>query len=989
MVNKAVSILSESSPIHSYELNGTLTDSMGGPSLVSLGGSITNDGYVFGRNQGLSLTGALSNTESYTIIVDITFNTLGPKNWQRILDFKNRTSDNGLYVYRSGISHGLQFYPYTGTVGTISAGVRCRYVITRGSDGQTKTYVDNSSQFTFDDSILRRAVSDNNVLLFCVDDLIVPDENDTGTIHKIEIYDVPLTENILPTLPPTQTPTQTPTPTLTPPPAPTPEPCDRVMVFSICNSNSAKDDNFNVYLNNVLIGPVDLSTNDLVGSIFIGSLDPSYTITEPDFKCPISKMNIYRFNPDIIVNGSNSIKMINIQQNNNTNWGILAIRNYLLNDSNLSDPCYIKDLEYSGGDGVDFEFTFDFLKCCYPEPTENPPSCNIPCFNINLIKISSNTWQATENSGNIITFVFGTEDLTISDTYELPYWNKVISNWKDLVVGGVLELPGCEGLKIGGFCDSKTSRNCIEIMDSGFIAGGQGGATRRYNWNSTSGFSYDDGSPVLGCPWKIDANKLRIDFENDINCSKYNSNTQTSICKIFYNLSESSDVSISWTGLGETQDPCYDIVNIRVNGSLVAYAHAPGGGKGCGGGVGSVISSSAPPYVTNLKKGLNTIELSVTTNDPLFHTGAYYEFTINPFSCCDCNLKILNVVEKETLEDGSKIYEITVDQNSGNCCNIEYKLTNGSWTSIPSENLDCSNLGSQNKILATMLKEWISCTTPTPMPTLTPTPTPTPTPTFIVDYGAYRCKFDSNRTYYNCESGSCIPTVNPYYVTEFVFGASAGEMYEYGNIFVNDPEAAAADCQVKNNFSGYCCDEGALLECQINCEQIVNTKYKCRIDSPCSPVNDEDINTSIANGYNIFKDNTSCLSRCGETTCSGVDCFEASVFVYSTVDDYGYLWYPGLPIPTSLLSTWHSESANLAIALINSGYSSVDTKIYSESTNQFGYHGANLQVKAECLGIIASSDEISSNLTGQTGSGYQGPNSAPPGPISFSIFPCE
>jgi alpha-tubulin suppressor-like RCC1 family protein len=185
--------------IHLYEINNSLADVYGGPSLVSLGGSLSSNGYLFPRDGGLELSGSLLNDGIYTIILDVTFDTLSPRAWQKIIDFKNRSSDLGLYVYGSGGQRGLQFYPYSGIVGVVSIGKRHRFVISRSVSGQVKTYVDNSEQFIFDDSVSQSAVALNNKLLFCVDDLAVSGENDTGIIHRIEIYDGPLQQ--LPALP--------------------------------------------------------------------------------------------------------------------------------------------------------------------------------------------------------------------------------------------------------------------------------------------------------------------------------------------------------------------------------------------------------------------------------------------------------------------------------------------------------------------------------------------------------------------------------------------------------------------------------------------------------------------------------------------------------------------------------------------------------------------------------------------------------------------
>jgi len=88
-----------------YSLNGSLAeDSNSGPSLVSYGGTLGPTGYYFGPNMGLSLSGAV-NPDAYSIEIGFYFDSLsGVTNtgYQRILDFRNRTSDSGLYSYQDG-----------------------------------------------------------------------------------------------------------------------------------------------------------------------------------------------------------------------------------------------------------------------------------------------------------------------------------------------------------------------------------------------------------------------------------------------------------------------------------------------------------------------------------------------------------------------------------------------------------------------------------------------------------------------------------------------------------------------------------------------------------------------------------------------------------------------------------------------------------------------------------------------------------------------
>lgn len=142
-----------------------------------------------------------------------------------------------------------------------------------------------------------------------------------------------------------------------------PECPDRRVVFQICNSNSAMDDNFDIYLNGTYIGAVDLSTNAQVGSVFIADTNTAVELGSSDFACPLSNMITYHFNPSIL-STSNVLEMRNTQNNGNGNFGSIGIRNYSLSGTVLSSPCVITDLEYSGPSGDSFTFNFNYTQCC-------------------------------------------------------------------------------------------------------------------------------------------------------------------------------------------------------------------------------------------------------------------------------------------------------------------------------------------------------------------------------------------------------------------------------------------------------------------------------------------------------------------------------------------------------------------------------------------------------------------------------------------------
>ena len=196
---------------------------------------------------------------------------------------------------------------------------------------------------------------------------------------------------------------------------------------------------------------------------------------------------------------------------------------------------------------------------------------------------------------------------------------------KSVVVSG-----GKRGVLLGGKsavynADETCPACCIEFTqqwsftDSGFIDGGQNGAFR----------AYDDPADVPASPWSILNNSLglRLDWEDDQNCRSHNPYTQyaTATCQII--VPKAMIMTVNWSGMGETQDPNYELMSLYVNGGLVGSAHAPGGGQGCA-GMGPVISNPPPPQQVLLNPGPHTLFIDATTNDPLYHFGAWYRFDL-------------------------------------------------------------------------------------------------------------------------------------------------------------------------------------------------------------------------------------------------------------------------------------------------------------------------------------------------------------------------
>jgi hypothetical protein len=174
--------------------------------------------------------------------------------------------------------------------------------------------------------------------------------------------------------------------------------------------------------------------------------------------------------------------------------------------------------------------------------------------------------------------------------------------------------------------EGKCPTCCIEFTqawsftDQGFIAGGQNGALR----------SYDDPASVPASPWTIQNNGLglRLDWEDDENCAGFNPNTQYATATAAIIVPVDTVMTVTWSGVGETEAPNFELMSLSVDGTLVGEAHAPGGGQGCA-PMGPVVSDPPPPQQVLLTAGEHTLTIDATTNDALYHFGAFYQFGLS------------------------------------------------------------------------------------------------------------------------------------------------------------------------------------------------------------------------------------------------------------------------------------------------------------------------------------------------------------------------
>lgn len=169
--------------LHAYDLNGSFADALGGNAITSGGGTLGPTGYTLdASNQGPSLTGP-GITDHYSIEMKFSIDTTS--GYRKLIDFKNRGSDTGLY----NLNSAQNFYNVaTGPGGVYAAGSPVHLVVTR--DGTTDlfaAFVDGVQQISFTDSG-DLAVISSNILHFLRDDAATGGEQTTGFIDYIRIF---------------------------------------------------------------------------------------------------------------------------------------------------------------------------------------------------------------------------------------------------------------------------------------------------------------------------------------------------------------------------------------------------------------------------------------------------------------------------------------------------------------------------------------------------------------------------------------------------------------------------------------------------------------------------------------------------------------------------------------------------------------------------------------------------------------------------------
>lgn len=123
-----------------------------------------------------------------------------------------------------------------------------------------------------------------------------------------------------------------------------------------------------------------------------------------------------------------------------------------------------------------------------------------------------------------------------------------------------------------------------------------------------------------GATWSGDGWSVRISFEDSYVCGGPNANTQSGTASRRVCLNAPKRLTVHMTGNVERQDFGFEYGETRVNGAVIASGGSVGEGLGC-----AMTTVNADGSI-DLPAGEHLIELSASTNDPLYHVGAYWQF---------------------------------------------------------------------------------------------------------------------------------------------------------------------------------------------------------------------------------------------------------------------------------------------------------------------------------------------------------------------------
>jgi hypothetical protein len=143
-----------------------------------------------GRGLALAPTTRVIRSSGYSIEVLFRFDLLD--GYRKVIDFKNGSTDDGLYV----LDGCLTFFPQQQAALTrIDSDSYVQIVLTRDAADRVVGYVDGVRQFAFDDLGGLAKVGASDSLRFFIDDVTTTEEWSSGAVSQIRLFDQALTAN--------------------------------------------------------------------------------------------------------------------------------------------------------------------------------------------------------------------------------------------------------------------------------------------------------------------------------------------------------------------------------------------------------------------------------------------------------------------------------------------------------------------------------------------------------------------------------------------------------------------------------------------------------------------------------------------------------------------------------------------------------------------------------------------------------------------------
>ena len=122
---------------------------------------------------------------------------------------------------------------------------------------------------------------------------------------------------------------------------------------------------------------------------------------------------------------------------------------------------------------------------------------------------------------------------------------------------------------------------------------------------------------------------IRYNISDSANCGGTCNLTQTGTATATITVGGlDTNLSLTFTGVGELQSPSYDVIEFRLDGIKLADGHAAGGNLGCA--VGPIVQTTyVPGPHLLLANTVHTLLINFSTNDSLYHVNSFYNIDLS------------------------------------------------------------------------------------------------------------------------------------------------------------------------------------------------------------------------------------------------------------------------------------------------------------------------------------------------------------------------